>query len=149
MRSRTTWKRVLTIFLWSAAGWAEIVSTTQRDCPLDIGKTATAESKVLQEKVDTGHAPSRLLNRLFDGSPQNAEGIHVITTNYDTLLGCFRDLAGLPLDTGFAGFRRAPNRALGQYSRINTTESGWLKASAAIRSQALQNRSPLQAPRFH
>ena len=69
-----------------AAGWAEIVSAIRSETArLILEKTATAESKVLQEKADGGHAPSRLLNRLFDGSPQNAEGIHVITTNYDTL----------------------------------------------------------------
>ena len=111
-----------------AAGWAEIVSAIRSETArLILERTATAESKVLQEKADGGHAPSRLLNRLFDGSPQNAEGIHVITTNYDTLLELFCDLAGLPLDTGFAGFRRR-NRALGQYSRISTTESGLLKS---------------------
>ncbi|RWT38742.1 hypothetical protein DN464_22655 [Enterobacter cloacae] len=110
-----------------AAGWAEIVSAIRSETArLILEKTANAESKVLQEKADGGHAPSRLLNRLFDGSPQNAEGIHVITTNYDTLLELFCDLAGLPLDTGFAGFRRRKPRPRpifqSQYNRIWVTE---------------------------
>lgn len=110
-----------------AAGWVEIVSAIRSETAwLILEKTATAESKVLQEKVDAGHAPSRLLNRLFDGSPQNAEGIHVITTNYDTLLELFCDLAGLPLDTGFAGFRRRKPRPQpifqNQYNRIWVAE---------------------------
>ena len=110
-----------------AVGWAEIVSAIRSETArLILEKTATAESKVLQEKVDAGHAPSRLLIRLFDGSPQNAEGIHVITTNYDTLLELFCDLAGLPLDTGFAGFRRRKPRRQpifrNQYNRIWVAE---------------------------
>lgn len=110
-----------------AAGWTEIVSAIRREtAQLILDETAAAELKVLQEKVDGGHAPSRLLNRLFDGSPQNAEGIHVITTNYDTLLELFCDLAGLPLDTGFAGFRRRKPRPRpifqSQYNRIWVAE---------------------------
>lgn len=110
-----------------AEGWAEIVSAIRSETArLILAKTATAESKVLQEKADGGHAPSRLLNRLFDGAPQNAEGIHVITTNYDTLLELFCDLAGLPLDTGFTGFRRRKLRPRpifqNQYSRVWATE---------------------------
>lgn len=110
-----------------AVGWGEIVSAIRRETArLILDKTVTAESKVLQEIADGGHAPSRLLNRLFDGSPQNAEGIHVITTNYDTLLELFCDLAGLPLDTGFAGFRRRKPRPRpifqNQYNRIWVAE---------------------------
>ena len=94
-----------------AVGWAEIVSAIRSETSrLILEKNAIAESRVLQEKTDIEHAPSRLLNLLFDGSPQNAEGIHVITTNYDTLLELFCDLAGLPLDTGFSGFRRRKPR---------------------------------------
>lgn len=89
-----------------AAGWTEIVSAIRSETArLILEKTVAAESRILQEKTDEGHAPSRLLKWLFDGSPQNSEGIHVITTNYDTLLELFCDLAGLPLDTGFTGFR--------------------------------------------
>src|SRR5690606_30796091 len=85
-----------------------------------------AEAKILGDKVVGGHAPSRLLSRLFSGSPQNAESIHVITTNYDTLLELFCDMAEIPLDTGFSGFRRRKPR-LGQlfqarYSRILVAE---------------------------
>lgn len=110
-----------------AVVWGEIVSAIRRETArLILDKTVTAESKVLQEIADGGHAPSRLLNRLFDGSPQNAEGIHVITTNYDTLLELFCDLAGLPLDTGFAGFRRRKPRPRpifqNQYNRIWVAE---------------------------
>lgn len=110
-----------------AAGWTEIVSAIRSETArLILDKTATAESKVLQGEAHGKHAPSRLLNRLFDGSPQNAEGIHVITTNYDTLLELFCDLAGLPLDTGFAGFRRRRPRPRpifqNQYSRIWVAE---------------------------
>lgn len=110
-----------------AAGWAEIVSAIRSETArLILDKTTITESKVLQEKIDGGHAPARLLNRLFDGSPQNAEGIHVITTNYDTLLELFCDLAGLPIDTGFAGFRRRKPRPQpifqNQYNRIWVAE---------------------------
>lgn len=110
-----------------AAGWNEIVSVIRSETArLILDKTATAELKVLQEEANGRHAPSRLLNRLFDGSPQNAEGIHVITTNYDTLLELFCDLAGLPLDTGFAGFRRRKPRPRpifqNQYNRIWVAE---------------------------
>jgi len=110
-----------------AAGWDEIVAAIRRETArLILDKTTSAESKILQQKADGGHAPSRLLNRLFDGSPQNAEGIHVITTNYDTLLELFCDLADLPLDTGFAGFRRRKPRPRpifqNQYSRIWVAE---------------------------
>lgn len=109
-----------------AAGWAEIVSAIRSETArLILDKTANAEASVLQ-KANGEHAPSRLLNRLFDGSPQNAEAIHVITTNYDTLLELFCDLAGLPLDTGFAGFRRRKPRARpifqNQYNRIWVAE---------------------------
>lgn len=110
-----------------AEGWAEIVSAIRSETArLILEKTATAESKILQEETNERHAPSRLLKLLFDGSPQNAEGIHVITTNYDTLLELFCDLAGLPLDTGFAGFRRRKPRPRpifqNQYNRIWVAE---------------------------
>ncbi len=110
-----------------AVSWGEIVSAIRSETArLILDKTTAAESKVLQEKAGGGHAPSRLLNRLFNGSPQNAESIHVITTNYDTLLELFCDLADLPLDTGFAGFRRRKPRPRpifqNQYSRVWATE---------------------------
>ena len=87
--------------------WEEIVAVLRDEtAKLILERSIAAEAKILAEKIAGGHAPLRLLNRLFDGSPQSAEGIHVITTNYDTLLELFCDLAELPLDTGFVGFRR-------------------------------------------
>jgi hypothetical protein len=102
---------------------AEIVSAIRSETARLIQETtAAAEVKILEENMGGGHAPSRLLKRLFGGSPQNAESIHVITTNYDTLLELFCDLAELPLDTGFAGFRRRKLRSRPifqtQYSRV-------------------------------
>ncbi|MDR1425130.1 MAG: SIR2 family protein [Azoarcus sp.] len=107
--------------------WDEIVSAIRGEtAKLILDSTITAEAKILGEKVAGSHAPSRLLKRLFDGSPQNAESIHVITTNYDTLLELFCDLAELPLDTGFTGFRRRKPRSRPlfqtQYSRVLVTE---------------------------
>jgi hypothetical protein len=105
----------------------EIVSAIRGETArLILDKTIKAEAKILDEKVAGNHAPSRLLRRLYDGSPQNAESIHVITTNYDTLLELFCDLAGLPLDTGFMGFRRRkprlPSLFQTQYSRVLVPE---------------------------
>ena len=89
------------------AEWGEIVSALRGEtAKLILDRAIAAEAKILGEKVAGGHAPSRLLNRLFSGSPQNTDSIHVITTNYDTLLEVFCDLAEIPLDTGFTGFRR-------------------------------------------
>lgn len=110
-----------------AVGWGEIVSAIRIEtAKLILDKTTGAEAKILQEKVGGGHAPSRLLNRLYAGSPQNAEGIHAITTNYDTLLELFCDLADLPIDTGFTGFRRRKPRQRpifqNQYNRILVAE---------------------------
>jgi len=109
------------------AEWGEIVTAIRGEtAKLILDRAILAEVKILDEKVAGGHAPSRLLNRLFSGSPQNAECVHVITTNYDTLLELFCDLAGLPLDTGFTGFRRRKPRPppifLNQYNRIWVTE---------------------------
>ncbi|PAT41598.1 hypothetical protein CK623_01370 [Vandammella animalimorsus] len=109
------------------AEWEEIVSALRDEtAKLILERSIAAEEKILAEKNAGGHAPLRLLNRLFNGSPQNAEGIHVITTNYDTLLELFCDLAGLPLDTGFAGFRRRKLRPRpifqNQYNRFLVSE---------------------------
>jgi hypothetical protein len=93
------------------AEWGEIVSALRGEtAKLILDRAIAAEAKILGEKVAGGHAPSRLLNRLFSGSPQNTDSIHVITTNYDTLLELFCDLAEIPLDTGFTGFRRRKPR---------------------------------------
>ena len=109
------------------AEWEEIVSVLRDEtAKLILERSIVAEAKILAEKIADEHAPSRLLNRLFNGSPQNAEAIHVITTNYDTLLESFCDLAGLPLDTGFAGFRLRKPRPRpifqNQYNRILVSE---------------------------
>lgn len=80
------------------AEWTEIVSAIRGEtAKLILDRAIAAETEILGEKVAGGHAPSRLLNRLFSGSPQNTDSIHVITTNYDTLLELFCDLAEIPL----------------------------------------------------
>ncbi len=92
--------------------WEEIVSSIRKEtAKLILDKTIVAETKIMGDKAADRLAPSRLLCRLFNGAPQNAESIHVITTNYDTLLELFCDLAKLPLDTGFTGFRRREPRS--------------------------------------
>jgi len=78
---------------------------------LIIRRTREAEARILSSTDPSTRAPARLLKRLFSGAPQNAECIPVITTNYDTLIELFCDLADLPLDTGFAGFRRRRARS--------------------------------------
>ena len=111
-----------------AAGWAEIVSAIRSETArLILEKTATAESKVLQEKVDTGHAPSRLLNRLFDGSPRMRKAFTLSRPTTTRCWSCFAIWRGYHLIPVFPDFVVA-NHAPGQYSRINTTESGWLKS---------------------
>jgi hypothetical protein len=107
--------------------WEEIVSAIRGEtAKLIIEKAIAAEATILCKKVVGSHAPSRLLSHLFNGSPQNAESIHVITTNYDTLLELFCDMAELPLDTGFTGFRRRKPRPVPlfqtQYSRVLVAE---------------------------
>ena len=109
------------------AEWGEIVSALRGEtAKLILDRAIAAEAKILGEKVAGGHAPSRLLNRLFNGSPQNTDSIHVITTNYDTLLELFCDLAEIPLDTGFTGFRRRKPRPRPlfqtQYRRVLVAE---------------------------
>ncbi|HYG05401.1 MAG TPA: SIR2 family protein [Stenotrophomonas sp.] len=108
-------------------GWGEIVSAIRGEtAKLILQEASAAEAKILAEKALESHAPLRLLSRLFSGSPQNAESIHVITTNYDTLIELFCDLAELPLDTGFTGFRRRKPRPRPlfqtQYSRVLVAE---------------------------
>lgn len=94
-----------------ASEWGEIVSAIRNEtAKLILERTASAEERILRGGPDVDYAPSRLLKLLFDGSPQNSNGIHIVTTNYDTLLELFCDLAGLPLDTGFSGFRRRKPR---------------------------------------
>lgn len=94
------------------AEWGEIVSALRGEtAKLILDRAIAAEAKILGEKVAGGHAPSRLLNRLFSGSPQNTDSIHVITTNYDTLLELFCDLAEILWtqdSQGSVGVSRAP-----------------------------------------
>ena len=93
-------------------GRDEIVAAVREEtAKLILEETVRAEIAVLTHAVPKAHAPVRLLRRLFEGSPQNADSISVITTNYDTLLELFCDLAELPLDTGFSGLRRRKPRA--------------------------------------
>ncbi|TDS78803.1 hypothetical protein [Comamonas sp. JUb58] len=105
------------------AEWAEIVSVIRGEtAKLILERAIAAQAEILGEKVAGGHAPSRCSNRLFSGSPQNTDSIHFITTNYDTLLELFCDLAEIPLDTRYTGFRRRKRRARPlfqtQYSRV-------------------------------
>lgn len=96
----------LNVISLGSAGRDEIV-TILRECTAEllIRETGKAEQAILAQPAPHELAPARLLRRLFNGAPQNADSISVITTNYDTLLELFCDLAELPLDTGFAGFR--------------------------------------------
>jgi hypothetical protein len=68
-------------------------------------RTVVAEEAIRGLPEPLKAAPARLLQRVFDGIPQNSECAPVITTNYDTLLELFCDLARLPIDTGFEGHR--------------------------------------------
>jgi hypothetical protein len=110
-----------------AAGREELVHAIRSETAKRIlTATAAAEQAILDQGLADGHAPARLLRLLFDGSAQNAESIPVITTNYDTLLELFCDLAELPIDTGFTGFRRRKPRVAPifqtQYSRVWAAE---------------------------
>lgn len=102
-------------------GREEIVSAIRvQTAKLIIASTTKAEQEILCE-ASARLAPVRLLRILFNGAPQNAEHIPVITTNYDTLIELFCDLAELALDTGFVGHRRRKPRPAPifqtQYSR--------------------------------
>jgi hypothetical protein len=106
-----------------AQGRDEIITILREETAKHITeKTLAAEAVIINHPTPSTHAPARLLRRLFDGAPQNADSISVITTNYDTLLELFCDIADVPLDTGFSGFRRRKPRANSlfqtQYSRI-------------------------------
>jgi hypothetical protein len=110
-----------------AAGREELIHAIRCEtAKLIISATAAAEQTILDQGLAGSHAPARLLRLLFNGSAQNAESIPVITTNYDTLLELFCDLAELPIDTGFSGFRRRKPRAVPifqtQYSRVWAAE---------------------------
>lgn len=104
-----------------APGREEVVAAIRdQTAKLILEATTKAEQEIL------GHAPAdlapvRLLRILFNGASQNAEHVPVITTNYDTLIELFCDLAELALDTGFVGHRRRKPRPAPifqtQYSR--------------------------------
>lgn len=106
-----------------AQGREEIITILREEtAKLITARTLVAEAVILDHSTPSTHAPARLLRRLFDGAPQNADSISIITTNYDTLLELFCDIADVPLDTGFSGFRRRKPRTnplfQTQYSRI-------------------------------
>lgn len=89
------------------AGRQQVVDAIREETArIIIAGTRDAEARILSSADPQFAAPARLLKRLFTGAPQNAESISVITTNYDTLIELFSDLAELPIDTGFAGLRR-------------------------------------------
>lgn len=103
------------------AGREEIVAAIRDEtAKLILASTEKAERDILALNA-TELAPVRLLKMLFSGAPQNSECLPVITTNYDTLIELFCDLAELALDTGFVGHRRRKPRAGSlfqtQYSR--------------------------------
>lgn len=116
-----------------AAGRQELVYAIRCEtAKLILSATTAAEQTILDQDLAGSHAPVRLLQLLFNGSAQNAESIPVITTNYDTLLELFCDLAELPIDTGFTGFRHRKPRALPlfqtQYSRVWAAEKKGVQA---------------------
>lgn len=89
-----------------ATGREEVITAVRgQTAKLILRETLDTEERIVGGPSES-HAPARLLRKLFDGSPQNSESISVITTNYDTLIELFCDIAALPLDTGFSGFRR-------------------------------------------
>lgn len=110
-----------------AKGREEIISILREEtADLIISKTLAAELEILSATTPSDHAPARLLSKLFYGAPQNSECISVITTNYDTLLELFCDIANLPLDTGFSGYRRRRPRtpSLFQTNYIRSLKTG-------------------------
>lgn len=103
------------------AGREEIVAAIRNEtAKLILAATEKAEREILALNA-AKLAPVRLLKMLFSGASQNSECIPIVTTNYDTLIELFSDLAELPLDTGFVGHRRRKPRAgqifQSQYSR--------------------------------
>lgn len=87
-------------------GCEEIISVLREEtAKLISDKTKEAELEILKSPTPTSLAAVRLLCRIFNGAPQGQDCISIVTTNYDTLVELFCDLGGLPLDTGFSGFR--------------------------------------------
>jgi SIR2-like domain len=90
-----------------APGREEVVQALREEtAALILKRTIEIESQILSLETPRLAAPVRLLRRLVNGASQNAESISVITTNYDTLVELFCDLAEVPVDTGFSGQRR-------------------------------------------
>ena len=126
--------------------WGEIVSAIRKEtAKLILERTASAEESILRGGSDVDYSPSRLLRRLFDGSPQNSNGIHIITTNYDTLLELFCDLEGLPLDTGFSGFRRRKPRV----STNGIFEKTYTRELVTQRGKGLYEHRPCKSVRLY
>jgi hypothetical protein len=120
---QTNFEAGLNMIASGATGRQEVITALREEIArLIIARNRTAEAKILSSKDSHQMAPVRLLKRLFYGAPQNAECIPIITTNYDTLIELFADLAELPVDTGFAGLRRRLARQVPifqtQYRRI-------------------------------
>lgn len=91
----------------AAAGRIEVISALRAETAKLISQeNKRVEEIILKEAQPWNAAPARLLKRLFNGASQNSDCISVITTNYDTLIELFCDLANLPIDTGFSGYRR-------------------------------------------
>ncbi|MCP9627152.1 SIR2 family protein [Rhodopseudomonas palustris] len=113
----------------STPGRDELITAIRKETASLIAKaTAQAEEKISQTATPTKLAPARLLRRLYNGAAQNADCVTVITTNYDTLVECFCDLANLPIDNGFVGFFR---RQLRPGSLFRTTYS---RSTAPVRN---------------
>lgn len=91
----------------AAEGRLELISALRAETAKLISReNKRVEEMILKAAQPSSAAPARLLKRLFNGASQNTDCISVITTNYDTLVELFCDLAGLPIDTGFSGYRR-------------------------------------------
>lgn len=127
-----------------ADGRDEVVSAVRQvTAEFIMDANALAENNILEQSDVNSHAPVRLLRNIFNGAPQNTDYIPVITTNYDTLLELFCDLAAIPLDTGFTGLRRRRPRSgpifQTNYSRVRVVEK---------KSQKIEHR-PCKVVRLH
>ena len=103
-------------------GRNEIIDGLRKETArLILERTKIAEEIIQSQSSHQSLPLPRLLRKLFHGAPQNAESIAVITTNYDTLVELFCDIASLPIDTGFSGYRyrkpRKENLFLTQYKQ--------------------------------
>ncbi len=106
---------------------------------LIIARTANAEAEILNGQSPHLRAPARLLRRIFEGVPQNAECAPVITTNYDTLIELFCDFARLPIDTGFEGHRHRYFRENNIYRSTFRRENVLAKNEMLLRYRQLSN----------